>query len=368
MAALSGCAGVFGSGSDDSEQGPEPPWTTEQLAEKARTDESGKVVVYAGTGSFKPWNQIGEVIAEEYQWFEIDGVAGKGGQISQRILQEHQSGEPDVDVISQGDEIYSDEDLRSRLIKSAHDENYWFADDPDVSDYATPWFASALNGGPSVAIGINPVELDNRGLDVPNSWNDLFEDQYEGTSVIFPQSPNLKRFGWIVSYHAQQRGMEPAEWFQAQVDHLDLRIVSSHTPGARFLGQGTAPLMHHNYPWVLRRFVDDLNAQVHFPDPVPMFLSSGIVSEYVDAPHPWTARFFISVLMEDWVQKRIAQDVGEFGPGRLDVDYSGLGLDSYTERTLDTSVSLIGFEEESEYKSLSENVYQEVLGQPETDL
>lgn len=368
LATLSGCSGKANTGSGGNKEGIETPWTTEDLAEKAKADESGKVVVYAGTGSFNPWDQIGEVIAEEYPWFEIDGVAGKGGQISQRILQEHQSGESEVDIISQGDEIYSDKDIRERLIKPNHDETYWFADDSEASEYATPWFASALNGGPSVGIGINPVELENRGLDVPNSWNDLLEDQYKDVPVIFPQSPNTKRFGWIVSYHAEEMGMEPTEWFQAQADHLDLRIVSGHTTGARFLGQGDAPLMHHNYPWVVRRFVDELNAKVHFPDPVPMFLSSGIVSEYVNAPHPWTARFFISVLMEDWVQKRIAKDVDEFGPGRVDIDYSGLGLGSYTERTLNTPISPIGFEEENKYKDLTETVYQDVLGQPETDL
>lgn len=368
--ALAGCVGFAGTDTSEGTDGPEPPWTTEQLAPLAEEEigDDGALVLYAGTGDFKPWEQIGDILAQEYPWFDIEGFAGRGGEVSQRVIQEHQAGRSEVDVVSQGDELLMDDELRTEIYPSTHDENYWFAHEASLEDYSSPWFASPLNGGPSVALGINPIELEKRNLDVPDSWNDLLEPQYEDVPVIFPQEPNLKRFGWIVSYHAEQKGLEPAEWFEKQVEHLDLEIVSSHTPGARFLGQGVTPLMHHNYPWVLRRFVEDLNVEVHFPDPVPMFLSSGIVTKYINSSNPWTARFFISVLMEEWVQKKIALEVDQFGPGRLDIDYSGIGLDEYTERTLAASVELIGWEAEQKYKTLSEDVYQKVLGQPAVDL
>jgi ABC-type glycerol-3-phosphate transport system substrate-binding protein len=49
-----------------------------------------------------------------------------------------------------------------------------------------PWYVKAYNGGPSVAMAVNPEKFDELGLEIPTNWNDLLSDDFEGVETDLP--------------------------------------------------------------------------------------------------------------------------------------------------------------------------------------
>ena len=87
-ATVAGCLGGIGSSNDG--DGPEAPWTTEELAD--HIDDGSTITIYAGTGDSDQWYDLIEVINDEFGTsLEGDVFAGNGGDVSQRFLQEKQA-------------------------------------------------------------------------------------------------------------------------------------------------------------------------------------------------------------------------------------------------------------------------------------
>lgn len=373
MGALAGCSGVFGtSDSDSGYEGPSQPWTTEELATAAQESGQTSINIYTAAGEPKTWNEWESVIQEEYPWFEINTlVTGRGEKVTQRVVQEHQAGEVTADVAGEVPSLIDDRELRRNIFKRAYAEEYAIAD--TYPDAYTESFVSVYNRGPSLSLPYNTQLLEERGLDLPSTYNDLLDDpQYEGMDMLIVQDPNMKRFGWIVNHHAEQKDMEPAEWLSELRDTLNFRIGSGHTQVARYLGTGeVAPMMLYSYPWTVSKSeISGLPITNHYVDNIPYFLSSGILGEVESGPNPWGARFFLSVSMEPFVQRALATEISTFTPERQDVDYSDLEMAD----SIETRVSLFGnmdnidFEEEQTVAEIGSEAFSEVFGTPEVDV
>jgi ABC-type glycerol-3-phosphate transport system substrate-binding protein len=366
ITALSGCSGVIGSGTTTTESpdGPAPPWTTDELA--AHVEDGSTLTIYAGAGTPAAWENLVAVVNDEFDMnLEPEVFVSDGGDVAQRVIQERQAGRDQADIISQGSDLYDRLHRKGReavgkYYEVGFDENYWFNDVLD--DVKTEsWYVNAYNGGPSTAMAINRDVFDELGLDVPQTWNDLFEDQYEGVETYLASYVVANRIGWIINHHAEQRGMEPMTWMEEMYDHLSFSGIESHTRGARAVGQGNAPFMFYNFPWTIHRVAQDFPVEIHFPAGIQALMSSGHLAINNEAPNPWAARFFVSAVLEKSVQRRLVHEGGELAPGRLDLDYSAQDPGPYMEQLLTADVTRIPFWEEREHTLTGEQATEEII-------
>jgi ABC-type Fe3+ transport system substrate-binding protein len=368
LAALGGCAGILGSGqrdgSDTGTDRPEPPWTTEQLAEQV--DDGTTVTIYAGAGSPGAWEQLVAVVNDEFGTdLRPEVFVSDGGDVAQRIIQERQADRDQADVITQASDLndrihQQGRDAVGKYYERGLDEDYWFSDvldDPQTE----PWYVSCYNGGPSTAMAVNPQVLDEQGLERPADWNDLFDEQFAGVETLLPSYIVANRIGWIIDHHAGERGVEPMAWMQSMMDHLEFSGIESHTRGARAVGQGNVPFMFYNFPWTIQRVAGEFPVEVHFPDGIQALMSSGHLAINNEAPNPWAARFLVSAVVEESVQRRLVHEAGELAPGRLDLDYAAEDPDPHMERLLNADVTRVSFWDEREHTLVGEKAIEEVI-------
>ena len=361
VASLVGCLGGGGSGDSD---GPEPPWTTEDLAEQIDGD---TVTIYAGTGDSQQWEDLTSVINDEFDTnIEVDVFASDGSAVSQRFLQERRANEDKADIVSTAsnltEEISSkgEEDGTAQALEWFEgdiDQNFWFADELPEKRFVS-FQVSAYNGGAGICMPVSEEIFESQGLDYPTTYNDLFDDQYEGLDMAFSGYINPDQTGWIARYHAEQRDMEPLEWTESLMENFNVVGVDSHSAGTREVGRGNAALMLYNWPWSAAPFVntDDLAVRGLLTDPVKANAMEGPMLINKEAPNPWAARFFVSAMLEKPVQRRMLTDVTDQVPVRTDLDLSGIDIPEFTKQRLNADLFRVGFWEESEYASTGQEI------------
>lgn len=356
--ALGGAAGCLGRGGspDTDDTGLEKPWTTEALLTKL--DENPSLTIYASTGDDQQWYDLVEVINDEFDTnIQADVFASYGSKVTQRFVQEHQADNHKADVLSTPSGL--DERMRMKAEKADREtaldigrkyfewdlhRNYWFTDVlTDVQK--TPFYISAYNTGPGLALPINEETFDERGLPYPETYNDLFDDRFEGMSMaISKRYVSTEQSGWIARVHAEKSGMDPVEWSEKLWDHLEFTGVSSHTAGARAVRDGDADMMLYNWPLVLDPFMGpDSPLRGVFPEDVKSFMAGDPVCINRHAPNTWAARFFVSAMLEESVQRRLINEVTDQIPVRLDLDYAENDPDPYTHKRLNVDFNPVTF-------------------------
>lgn len=356
--ALAGCLGGGTGSTAGADTGPDPPWTTQDLV--GHIDADAKLTIYAGTGDSEQWYDLIAVINDEFGVnLQANVFASDGGKVSQRFLQEHQSGNDKVDIMSVATDIRDQillegEEVAREYYEWDIDRNFWFTDVlPD--ERVLPFLTAAFNGGAGSALPINVDLFEERGLDVPQSYNDLFEDQYAGLTTLLPGYIVAGSVGWIIRHHAAELDMSDLEWITALKEHLDFTGSSSHTAGAREVRDGTAPMMFYNFPWVIGPFVgEDSPLEGIFVDGVKSDAIAGPVAINKRAPNPWVARFFVSALLEEPVQRRMIHEVTDQVPVRTDLDYAAQNPDPFTMKRLNADVTLVPFWESGTYSKVGQ--------------
>lgn len=354
---IAGClGGGSGSAPTTTDGEPQPPWTTEGLADYIDGDET--LTIYTSTGASEEWYDIVEVINDEFGTsIEADVFASYGSEVTQRFIQEHQAGNPKADVLSSASGI--DERMTNTDAKEGReaaldigreyyewdlDQNFWFKDVlQDVQKY--PFYAITYNGGPGLALPINEQLFEERGLDIPKNYNDLFDDQYEGLKTTVSSSYIASDMvGWIIEHHAAKRDMSEMEWARQLADHLEFVGASSHTAAAREVRDGNAPMALYNWPTVLGPFMSEESPlRAVFPENVKGDMGGSPIAINKNAPNPWVSRFFLSAYLEESVQRRMINDVARQIPSRLDLDYSDQDPNAYTEKRLNTPFEPVSF-------------------------
>lgn len=362
IAATVGLAGCLGSGNSGggapTTAEPEPPWTTDELA--SYIGDGGKLTIYAGTGDSQQWYDLIDVINDEFGvGLQGNVFASDGGKVSQRFLQERQAGNDKVDIMSVATDIRDQilvegEGVAREYYEWDIDQHFWFTDVlPD--ERVLPFLTAAFNGGAGSALPINEELFEEQGLDVPQTYNDLFDDQYAGLKTLLPGYIVAGSVGWIIRHHAAQTDLSDLEWITALKNHLDFTGASSHTAGAREIRDGTVPMMFYNFPWVIGPFVDESSPlRGIFVDDVKSDAIAGPVAINKRAPNPWLARFFVSALLEEPVQRRMIHEVTDQVPVRTDLDYSAQDPDPFTAKRLNADVTLIPFEESRTYSEVGQ--------------
>lgn len=366
LSALSGCSGLLGSSQSNEgpSEGPEPPWTTEELA--AEVTDGSTITIYAGAGTPEAWENLVGVINEEFDTnLKPQVFVSDGGDVAQRIIQERQADRDQVDVITQAsdlnDRIHQEgKDAIGKYYEVGLDEDYWFSDELDDAQ-TEPWYVSTYNGGPSTAMAINPDVFEEMDLEIPQNWNDLFAEEFADVQTYLPSYIVANRIGWIIDHHANERDMDPMDWMTEMYEHLHFSGIESHTRGARAIGQGNAPFMFYNFPWTIQRVANDFPVEIHFPDGIQALMSSGHLAINNEAPNSWAARFFVSATVEEAVQRRMVHDAGELAPGRLDIDYSNENPDPYMAQLLGAEVTRVSFWDERQHTVTGETAIEEVI-------
>ncbi len=362
-----GTAGTTGSGE------PQTPWTTEALAD--HIDDGKTLTIYAGTGDSQQWYDLIEVVNDEFGT-SIEGnvFASDGATVSQRFIQERRAGEDKADFITTAsnlrDKIKTEgNDAGLELARDWFewdlDQNFWFTDELPEKRVMS-FQVSAFNGGAGICMPISEQVFEERGLDYPETYNDLFEDQYEGLDVAFSGYVSPEQVGWITRYHAAQTDMDPMEWITTLMDHLNVVGVDSHSAGTREVGKGNAAMMLYNWPWAAGPFVKDENLRVrgHFTSPVKADAMEGQVSLNKNAPNPWLARFFLSAMLEKSVQRRMLTDVTDQVPMRTDMDLSGVDIHPFTKKRLNAELFTIGFWEGAEFAETGQKAVDKGIFKP----
>lgn len=361
-AAIALTAGCLGAGSDDAdgETGdsgePSTPWTTEDLLEQIDPDST--ITIYASTGTSDEWYDLIDVINDEYgTTLEADVFASHGGEISQRFVQERQAGNDKADILSSPSSLEAKikttdrEDGREAALdlgKKYFDwdlnENYWFSD-LLPEEQMTPFYVGAYNGGPRLALPINEEIFAERGLTVPETYNDLLADEFEGVKTAISNSyiaPDM--VGWIIRHHAEQTDKSNMEWARELSDNLQYTGASSHTAAAREVRDGNAPMMLYNWATPLIPFAtEDSPLRAIFPKNAKSLMGGGQVAINKEAPNLWLARFFLSAMLEEPVQRRMIHDVEPMVPARMDLDYSAQDPNQYTEDRLTADFNMVSF-------------------------
>lgn len=357
MGTVAGCLG----GDDEEEEaaGPDPPWTTEELAEHIADDAT--VTIYAGTGGSDEWYDLIDVINDEFGTnIEGDVVASDAATISQRFVQERQADEDEADIIGPASNLR--DEIRQKGEDEGFDqakewfewnlgENFWFGDELEDKQLM-PFEVPCWNAGAGLCIPVSEAIFEDRGLDYPTSYNDLFEDQYDGLDVAFSGYVSPQQVGWVIEHHAPMTEMSKMEWIESMMDRLNVVGVDSHTAGTREVGKGNIPMMFYNWPQSAEPFVtnDEMAVKGVYPDPVPSKAIEDPLSINKKAPNPWPARFFVSATLEKAVQERMFTDVRKAVPGRIDLEYdfSSMDIPTFTQKRMTVNLDLIGFWEGTE--------------------
>jgi ABC-type Fe3+ transport system substrate-binding protein len=233
-------------------------------------------------------------------------------------------------------------DVAEKWYEASIDEKFWFSDElPQENVY--PWMVKTINAGAKSVMPINEDIFEERGLDIPDSYNDLFDDQYEGLEMGLASYVVGHQAGYIMRYHAAQTEMEPNEWMRELIDHLEF----VGTTGARRVAQGEIPVMFYNGPNTIMPFMGESPMYANYVEGVKGSTWKNELSINQKAPNPWLARFFVSAVLEEPVQRRILTEAPQATPGRTDLDYDI--SDPFIEKTMTTDYVALDFWEGTKY-------------------
>lgn len=362
LTVTAGCLGAVSGDDPAGGDGPSPPWTTQELKEYIDTEAT--VTIYAANGDKPTWESLIEVINDEFDTaITLNQYNAHAGAVSQRFLQERQAGKDKADIVTTANDITAmiredGQEVAEKYYETGLEKNFWFADVLGENE-VLPWMVHSLNGGAWSVMPINEDIFEERGLDYPTSYNDLFDDQYEGLRVGMPGYIVDNQVGWIMGYHAAETDMEALEWMSALIDHLSFEGVESHSTGARAVAQGDLPMMFYNFPSTIQPLMGDYPLRGNFVDPVMGSAWKTELSINKKAPHPWVARFIVSATVEEQVQRRIVNEVPQVAPGRTDLDYAAQEPGPYMEKRLNANAIPYSFEEGEQFLNIGQRAKSE---------
>lgn len=364
-------AGCTGGDSESSNPSPDEAWTTESLSEEIDGDET--ITIYAGTGDDQQWYDLVNVINDEFGTsLEADVFASDGGTVSQRFIQQREANNEQVDVLSNVSNVQDEikttgmedgeeaaNEVASQYFEMGVDENFWFN---DVLDdwHLLPFMVPAFNGGTNITFPYNKDIFDKQGADVPEQYGDLLDDQYEGMTMLIPGYVVRTYAGWAISKGASETDMGEMKWMDALRENVEFKPASSHTTATREIANGNAAMMLYNFPNTVEAFLADSPALGGaFPSGGMWPASAGPLFINKNAPNPDLARFFVSATLEKPVQKRMLSEVYTQVPVRLDLDYSDVDANSYSQSRIDLDSEKIGLYETAQYTTVGQTAAEE---------
>ncbi|WP_340100210.1 hypothetical protein [Salinibaculum salinum] len=364
-------AGCSGGGSEPDNPSTDEAWTTDGLLEEIDGDET--ITIYAGTGDDQQWYDLVDVINDEFGTsLGADVVASDGGTVSQRFIQEREANNEQVDVLSSVSNVQDEikntgmedgeeaaNDVASEYFEMGVDENFWFKD--VLEDWhLLPFMVPGFNGGTKITFPYNKDIFDDQGADVPEEYGDLLDDQYEGMTMLVPGYVVRTYAGWAISKGANETDMGEMEWMDALRENVEFKTASSHTSATREIANGNAAMMLYNFPNTVEAFITDSPALgAAFPSGGMWPASGGPLFINKNAPNPGVARFFVSAVLEEPVQKRILGEVYTQVPVRLDLDYSDVETNPYSRRRIEIDSEKIGFYDTAQYTTITQTALEE---------
>lgn len=368
VGALAGCSGGE---SESGNPSPDEAWTTDGLREEI--DGDGTITIYAGTGDDTQWYDLLNVINDEFGTsLEANVFASDGGKVSQRFIQEREANNDQVDVLSSVSNVQDEikttgmedgkeaaNDVASQYFEMGVDENFWFTDVLDGWNLL-PFMVPGFNGGSKITFPYNKDIFDNQGADVPEEYGDLLDDQYEGMTMLVPGYVVRTYAGWAISKGASETDMGEMEWMDALRQNVEFKAASSHTTATREIANGNAAMMLYNFPNTVEAVLSDSSALGGaFPSGGMWPASGGPLFINKNAPNPNAARFFVSAVLEEPVQKRILDEVYTQVPVRLDLDYSDIDANPYSRRRIEVESEKIGFYDTAQYTRVAQTATEE---------
>lgn len=359
VAATAGCmgggdGGSTGDGGDGGGAGGgigDPPWSTDDLRNAAE-EEGGTFNSYWGGDPPELVNALLDAIGEEFDapWLSSDIVSGDSENTGQRLATELSQGQVVPDTGQGLPAVQLDPDLRSEFLvqgigdmfesfEPIRDTPLVQEDQVDVSDvgvkyapiyHEEEWAAAGYPKGPLEEDGYNAI---------------VTTDTYDGLTVMQNIETAWEFAGGYLESLPQQVDMSKEEWARALFAGLDVKPNTSHSDGVRQLIAGEAVMQLMGYPDHVKRF-SEAPLNVFWPDEFSMPVGRNGLFLLKDSDNPWTARFFMSAVVEPEIQKWMAASE-TYGkpPARVDLDYPD--ADELTRNLLgaQTEIHLVGPED-----------------------
>jgi iron(III) transport system substrate-binding protein len=226
---------------------------------------------------------------KKYPGIKVNALRLSADKIPARVLTEQKAGKYNADVIS-GNSSYV-----GQLIDAGALEAY---DPPDAAPLPEgtdlPDGFQSYTYVTTTAIAYNPTVLKQKGLPVPQTWEDLTKPAWKGQFSVNPGAVN-----WYDAMIVQM-GHDKALALAKALGDNSPRLVSSHTQAVTQVqaGEPVATLMAYGYKAAsLKKKTPD---QLDFVNTVPLPTGVDMIDIAKNPPHPAAAKLFL-----DWI---VSQD------------------------------------------------------------
>lgn len=266
----------------------------------AAARQEGAVTLYSGT-------TIGEGLLARFQekyGIQVTNITVGGAENAQRFLAEADAGDVQADMFLTND---------VQLIGD-HTEYFLPVTEellPNVADLPAVWRTDQAFGWLSPPTGI----IYNTELipadQVPETWDDLLQPEYEGKLCYSdPRASNTPR--QLLTTLVKDKGVEYLEELAAQ----DPRIVPGNSiPAAQAVAAGDCAITIPNFPGSTFTDLVDSGAPVEWLQPTePTLFNPGFATVPANSPHPNAARVLANFYLSDEGAELLCEGVTYYVP------------------------------------------------------
>lgn len=278
--------------------------SSDELYEQAKGE--GSVVISTPINE-EAMAGIAEDFNSEYPGIDVQVVTLNVDEIVARVNTEQRGGQHSVDI------IVNDGFRLQQLLSIEAIEPYEPGTKPELLDGL-----ESLDGFSSVAfvttrsVAYNPTTLEERGIDVPTSLEDLTQPEWEGNFAVTPHS--VDAYTGMIAAYGEEQGTELLE----SLGENTPRLVESNSQAITLVQSGDIPaaLSYGTYASPAK---ESNPSNLDFFNTDPLLTTTYFQALATEAPNPASARLFINWFGTAEGQQAMVDEAG-FTSIRSDVE------------------------------------------------
>jgi iron(III) transport system substrate-binding protein len=244
---------------------------------------------------------------KRYPHVKVNAVRLSADKIPPRVSTEQRGGKHTVDIVS------GDAPQIAQLLQAGQLQPYTPADVevlPEGLDL--PQGYEGVVYAVTTVIAYNPTVVQQKGLPIPTSWEDLAKPAWKGQFSIDPSAVNF--YDSLVRSMGHDKALALLKALGANKP----RLVESHTEAITQVQAGEPAAAATAYGYKSASLKKKTPDQVEFVNSTPLPASLTLIDLVKNAPHPAAARLF-----EDWMVSKAGQqavvDITNHTSIRIDV-------------------------------------------------
>jgi iron(III) transport system substrate-binding protein len=226
-----------------------------------------------------------------YPNVKVNSLRLSADKIPQRVLTEQKGGKHNADVVS------GDSPQVAQLLQAGSLQPYTPKDISELpSGLDLPKGYEGVVYAVTTTVAYNPKLVQQKGLPVPKSWEDLTQPAWKGQFSIDPSAVN-----WYDSL-VQSMGHDKALDLLKRLGANSPVFVESHTQALTQVQAGEPIGAATAYGYKASSLKEKTPGSVEFVNSNPLPASLTLVDVVKDAPHPAASRLFV-----DWIVSKAGQ-------------------------------------------------------------